>query len=47
SGFISGGQAEGIFQEMLDHQHCDTMSKNHNFGIAANIYNQLSKNLPQ
>jgi len=47
SGFISGGQAEGIFQEMLDHQYCDTMSKNHNFGIATSIYNKLSKNLPQ
>lgn len=46
SGFISGGQAEGIFQEMLDHQYCESMSKNHNFGIAAKIYNQLSKNLP-
>lgn len=47
SGFISGGQAEGIFQEMLDHEYCDAMSKNHNFGIATNIYNQLSKNLPR
>ena len=47
SGFISGGNAEGIFQEMLDHQYCDTMSKNHNFGIATSIYNKLSKNLPQ
>ncbi|MDI6703789.1 MAG: rod-binding protein [bacterium] len=42
---LYGGHAEEIFQEMLDHEYAKQMSRNANFGLASELYNQLSKYL--
>ena len=42
SGLIDGGQTEKIFEDMLYDKYADKMSNTGNFGIAKNMYNQLS-----
>jgi peptidoglycan hydrolase FlgJ len=42
---INGGQTEEIFTDMLYDQYALTMSKTANFGIAKQMYNQLSKSM--
>jgi len=42
---INGGQTEEIFTDMLYDQYALNMSKTANFGIAKQMYNQLSKSI--
>jgi Rod binding domain-containing protein len=42
NGLISGGWAEDIYQDMLDDQYSSTLAKNANFGLADELYRQLS-----
>ena len=44
-GLINGGQTEEIFTDMLYDQYALNMSKTANFGIAKQMYNQLSKSM--
>ncbi|MGO8693645.1 MAG: rod-binding protein [Rectinemataceae bacterium] len=43
NGLVSGGWAEDIYQDMLDDQYSSTLSKSADFGIADELYRQLSK----
>ena len=38
---LYGGQAEDIFQEMLDHKHSEMISNSSKMGLATQIYNQM------
>lgn len=40
---LYGGNAEDIFQEMLDREYSSLISSNTNLGLAIQIYNQMSK----
>jgi Rod binding domain-containing protein len=40
---LYGGHAEDIFQEMLDREYANLMSSSMDFGLATQIYNQMSK----
>ncbi len=40
---ISGGWAEDIYQDMLDDEYSKTMAKTAGFGLADQLYRQLSK----
>ena len=42
SGFLSGGFAEEIFEDMLYDDYAKKMAENANFGLANLIYEQLS-----
>ncbi|MEZ7891659.1 MAG: rod-binding protein [Candidatus Wallbacteria bacterium] len=42
-GLISGGNAENIYQDMLDEQYSKIIVKRADMGIAKNIYEQFSK----
>lgn len=39
---LNGGYAEGIYQDMLDDEYSKTMSKTAHFGLADDLYRQLS-----
>lgn len=41
---LYGGQAEEIFDDMLYEQHALNMSKSYDFGLAQQIYDQMSQN---
>ncbi|MEW5768481.1 MAG: rod-binding protein [bacterium] len=43
--FLEAGMAEDIFQDMLDHHRAEDMSKTGNFGLAKQLYAQLSRYL--
>jgi len=43
NGIISGGWAEDIYQDMLDDQYSASMAKTANFGLADELYRQLSR----
>jgi peptidoglycan hydrolase FlgJ len=43
---MHGGYAEEIFEDMLYDEYAKEISKNESIGIAEQIYNSLSKNLP-
>lgn len=45
SDFINGGNAENIYQDMLDDEYSKTVVKRADFGIAKKIYEQLSKTI--
>lgn len=40
---LYGGQAEDIFQEMLDQKYAELISNSANLGLAQKIYNQMLK----
>lgn len=40
-GFINGGYAEEIFQDMLDRQYSISAAENYDFGIAKQLYEQM------
>ena len=40
---ISGGWAEEIYQDQLDDEYSKSMAKTANFGLADQLYRQLSK----
>ncbi|MBL8967147.1 MAG: rod-binding protein, partial [Spirochaetaceae bacterium] len=42
SGLVDGGWAENIFQDMLDDEYSKSMAKTANFGLADQLYRQLS-----
>jgi len=42
---ISGGNAENIYQDMLDENYSKIVSKRADFGIARKIYEQFSKTI--
>jgi flagellar protein FlgJ len=42
SGLIDGGWAENVFQDMLDDEYAQSMSKTANFGLADQLYRQLA-----
>lgn len=42
---ISGGNAENIYQDMLDEQYSKIIVKRADMGIAKNIYEQFSKSI--
>lgn len=42
---LYGGQAEKIFQEMLDHEYSELISNSSNMGLATQIYNQMIKHV--
>jgi len=42
SGLVDGGWAENIFQDMLDDEYSQTMSKSANLGLADQLYRQLA-----
>lgn len=41
--FLHAGMPEDIFQDMLDHHRAEDMSRTGNFGLAKQLYNQLSR----
>ncbi len=45
NGLISGGNAENIYQDMLDENYSKTIVKRADMGIAKSIYEQFSKNI--
>jgi Rod binding domain-containing protein len=42
-GLISGGWAEDIYRDMLDDEYSKSMAATANFGLADQLYRQLSK----
>ena len=46
SGFIDGGHAEEIFEDMLYDEYAKQISKNESLGLAEQIYDSLSAQLP-
>ncbi|HNO23465.1 MAG TPA: rod-binding protein [Leptospiraceae bacterium] len=45
-GLIHGGHAEEIFEDMLYDEYAKNISQNESLGLAEEIYNTLSRNLP-
>lgn len=41
--WLHGGQAEDIFEDMLYDEYALKMSKNHNFGMAKLLYDEMSR----
>ncbi|TGM96702.1 rod-binding protein, partial [Leptospira dzoumogneensis] len=46
SGLIDGGYAEEIFEDMLYDEYSKNLSANSSLGLAEQIYQSLSSNLP-
>ncbi|AYV54718.1 rod-binding protein [Leptospira kmetyi] len=46
SGLIDGGHAEEIFEDMLYDEYSKNLSSNSSLGLAEQIYQSLSSNLP-
>ncbi|RHX84562.1 rod-binding protein [Leptospira stimsonii] len=46
SGLIDGGHAEEIFEDMLYDEYAKNLSSNSSLGLAEQIYQSLSSNLP-
>ncbi|MDX1958296.1 MAG: rod-binding protein [Leptospiraceae bacterium] len=46
SGLISGGHAEEIFEDLLYDEYSKEISKNSSLGIAEQVYESLTRNLP-
>lgn len=42
SGFLSGGFAEEVYEDMLYTEYAKSMAKSAEFGLASKLYNQLS-----
>ncbi len=42
TGLIDGGNAERIFQSMLDQEYASAITKTSNFDLVEQVYNQLS-----
>ena len=42
SGFLSGGFAEEVYEDMLYSEYAKNMAKSAGFGLASKLYNQLS-----
>jgi len=47
SELFHGGHAEDVFRSMLDEEYALTVSRNGNLGLADQMYNELSRSLPQ
>ncbi len=45
-GLIHGGHAEEVFEDMLYDEYAKNISQNESLGLAEEIYNTLSRNLP-
>ncbi|PKL18879.1 MAG: hypothetical protein CVV49_03755 [Spirochaetae bacterium HGW-Spirochaetae-5] len=43
--WLHGGQAEDIFEDMLYDEYSMNMAKNHDFGMAKLLYNEMSRRL--
>ncbi|MFA5479418.1 MAG: rod-binding protein [Candidatus Muiribacteriota bacterium] len=45
TGLVDGGQAENIFQSMLDEEYAREISQNGTLGLSDMLFNQLGQNL--